>query len=160
MAHPECPLPLIALRDVLKYSPLVTFFWSAFVCSFMLCRNEILCFASYINHSSALYCVTDAINATSWQRENQRIEGEKERIFSVPFLFSLPQQPYHLYWSLEIGPWTCLSPLEGKQTCFVAGEEWLKEEGWDIKEAKQTKEMARGKKKNIFIVSAYKEELS
>lgn len=141
MAYPDCSLALIALRDVSKCSPLVPFLWFDFVCSCCAGENEILCFTSqgFINHSSALCFVTGAINATSWQRENQREKKEKEAesIISLSFNWGFVFF-FHNYHIICTGIWkvdlrTSLTPLECKQACIVAVEEWPGEEGRDVK---------------------------
>lgn len=54
-----------------------------FVFSFCAHENVILCFTSwaFINHSSALCFVTDNITETSWQREDERTERQRKRVF-------------------------------------------------------------------------------
>lgn len=132
-------------------------FGFAFVCSFCAHENVILCFTSqaFINHSSALCFVSDTINATSWHRENERTERQRTFFFLFFFLCS-----HHIIctgiWKLD--PWTSSTPLESKQACIVAGEEWLEEEGGDTEEAKQTQKKLH--RKNIILrPNAYKEDL-
>lgn len=77
-----------------------------FVFSFCAHENVSLCFTSwaFINHSSALCFVTDNITATSWQREDERTERQREKESFFPLFFFPLQPPYHLYWNLKIGP--------------------------------------------------------
>lgn len=89
--YPECSTFLKAVRWLL---------------SFCAHENVSLCFTSwaFINHSSALCFVTDNITATSWQREDERTERQREKEYFFPFSFFPLQLPYHLYWNLKIGP--------------------------------------------------------
>lgn len=99
--------------------------------SFCAQENVSLCFTSwaFINHSSALCFVTDNITATSWQREDERTERQREKEYFSPFLFFLCS--HHIIctgiWKLDL--WTSSTPLESQRACIVAGEEWLEEWG-------------------------------
>lgn len=72
--YPECSTFLKAVRWLL---------------SFCAHENVSLCFTSwaFINHSSALCFVTDNITATSWQREDERTERQREKEYFFPFSF-------------------------------------------------------------------------
>lgn len=130
------------MLHVSKSSPLVTFLLFSHFCAH---ENVSLCFTSwaFINHSSALCFVTDNITATSWQREDERTERQREKEYFFPlFFFSFAAT---ISFVLESENWTSEHPqLPWRVNGLVL---WLGRNDLRNEEAKQTQKKNGTEKK-------------